>query len=76
MVSFTDKGTKLNPVRLRVAGPKNSKQNKIDDADSGQPKAKKKRPKRETKNGGGTLNCFFFFILCVCHLPLPNNSSY
>ena len=27
---------------------------------------RRKRPKREMKNGGGMLNCFFFFIMCVC----------
>ena len=25
-----------------------------------------KRPKREMKNGGGMLNCFFYLIICVC----------
>ena len=32
--------------RLRVAGRKNSKQNKMEDADSGQPKAKKKKTEK------------------------------
>ena len=48
----------------------------MEDADSGQPKVKKKKTEKGNENGGGMLNCFFLFNLaCVCHLDCQTTAA-
>ena len=53
--------------RLRVAGRKNSKQNKMEEADSGQPKAKKKKTEKGNEKRWWYVELFFLLChVCVC----------
>ena len=48
----------------------------MEDADSGQPKAKKKKTEKGNEKLWWYVELFFLLNhVCVRHLPLPNNSS-
>ena len=60
----------ISPARrLRVAEHKNSKQNKMKDTNSGQPKAKKKKTEKGSEKRWWYVEFFFLYHVCVCHLP-------